>query len=63
MDQSLAFPVPSLPTLKRAAGAVMLSLGLNACVATASRIPDPACEHCYRTESGIPYKTWEAYDP
>lgn len=36
---------------------------VSGCVSASKRIPDPACDYCYRTESGIPYKTWEAYDP
>lgn len=55
--------LPSMLALKRAAGSAVVALSLTSCVATSTRIPDPACEHCYRTESGIPYKTWEAYDP
>ena len=27
------------------------------------RIKDPDCDHCYKLESGVKYKTFEYYDP
>ena len=47
----------------KSVGVLLVALGITSCVGASKRIPDPACEHCYRTESGIPYKTWEAYQP
>ena len=63
MKHPHAFRAPAIPAMRRTAGAVIVALSLTSCVTATKRIPDPACEHCYRTESGIPYKTWEAYDP
>lgn len=45
-----------------AAGVVAMST--SACgVSYQARIADDACEHCYVTASGVPYKSQEAYDP
>lgn len=48
----------------RLAGLALLAAGLMACnVKSGQRIPDPDCEHCYKLESGVKYKTFEYYDP
>ena len=49
--------------LCRSLVALALAVGVVSCTAPAKRNPDPSCTHCYRTDSGILYKTWEAYDP
>ena len=42
----------------------LVAVVLTACgVPGERRIEDPDCEHCYRLESGVKYKTFEYYDP
>ena len=48
----------------RLVGLALLAAQLMACnVKSEQGIPDPDCEHCYRLESGVKYKTFEYYDP
>lgn len=42
----------------------LVAVVLTACGAPGERrIDDPDCEHCYKLESGVTYKTFEYYDP
>ncbi len=63
MTTPLAYPHRAARTLITISALLLLALGMTSCAAPSKRIADPSCEHCYRTESGILFKTWAAYDP
>jgi len=64
MNPTLSSHSEQRSMLFRLLAAGVVAMSTSACgVSYQARIADDACEHCYVTASGVPYKSQEAYDP